>query len=161
MTLVSRRIRSTKLAAVVIALVVTAVVGIAAAPLSSPEFQNAVLTKLDAILDALAAPTPGPVTLSTGLSFGPVPSTFYCQLANVRATDIPAVTARILNGVGEVRSTSPTVPVEAGKGFVFGSSGVGPFRCEFQFEGVASDVRAVMVVDALSDANPEIALDAK
>ena len=105
-----------------------------------------VIAKLDAIL-ALVEPAAGPVVLSTGTVLVASAESVWCLIANVGSEPLTNVQGRIVEINGTTASSFNEPVIEPGHTRGAGSGGGGFQRCEFTFEGRASDVRATMVLE--------------
>jgi hypothetical protein len=125
---------------------------------------DAVLAKLDQIIEMLAPGTPaaGPVTLSTGLVIKAPPDTATCDLTNISTAPILGVRFMLIGHFGQtiVEETHDVGPGRtiriSHQDLTSGSSG----RCVFSFVGSADNTRAHLVIyDAVFE--PLVVLDAR
>ena len=99
-------------------------------------------------------PAPGPITLSTGIVSLPANDLAWCALTNVGDTALGEVTRSLIKADGTTFATGGSQSLAPGLTSAGGAGGPAAFvRCEFEFDGRASDVRAVLFV--VSDSNNE------
>ena len=149
----------------VVSSLVVGTMAFAQSPFAPPQIPfDAVLAKLDQIIDMLAppdTPAPGPVTLSTGLVRKGDLDTAYCVFTNLSAVTIPKVRTVMLGVNAETLSES-ALDVPPGRGFSVVFWDFSSYaRCEFSFVGFADDVRATLVINDSNDLQPLVALDAR
>ena len=134
------------------------------APAANPI--DAVLAKLDQIIEMLVPPDPpaaGPVVLSTGVVLhNPATNQLSCFLVNLGTDAIPEVVTWVVASSGSAIAVKHDHFVEPGKLAGFSASNLinGSVRCRFSFVGFASDVRATLGVSTLSN-DSLVALDAR
>ena len=125
---------------------------------------DAVLAKLNEIIQMLShdTPAPGPVTLSSG-TVGKHPDDLTsCHIANVSTATIPNVRITMLDRVGGTigDQTVNVLPGESRR-LESVSDGLSFARCQFSFVGFADDVRATLVMQEPATRSPLVALDAR
>jgi hypothetical protein len=122
---------------------------------------NAVRDDVAAILAAVK-PAPAPVLLSTGYARAETDDQLLCLLANVGPTDLGRVDQRAVNLFGTVGPSGYAGSVASGTGTGGGGNvSAGNWRCEFEFEGLASSVRATMVIRQGLNGPVRFVLDAR
>ena len=122
---------------------------------------NAVRDDVTAILAAVK-PAPAPVLLSTGYARAETDDQLLCLLANVGPTDLGRVDQRAVNLFGTVGPSGSAGSVASGTGTGGGGNvSAGNWRCEFEFEGLASSVRATMVIRQGLNGPVRFVLDAR
>lgn len=122
---------------------------------------NALQNDIDAILAAVK-PAPAPVLLSTGYARAETDDQLLCLLANVGPTALGRVDERAVNIFGTAGPSGSTGSVTSGTGTGSGGNvSAGNWRCEFEFEGLASSVRATMVIRQGLNGPVRFVLDAR
>lgn len=156
------------------ALIVVLVGGVGAVTLNAQEGPPAgtllgdVLAGIVAILDILIEdvvpalrPDPGPVVLYTGMVSLRAGDLAWCALTNVGDAAIGPVERRLVRADGTIFATGSSGSVEPGTTSAGGAGGPAFFaRCEFEFDGLASDVRAT-IFSVAPDGATVVALDAR
>ena len=111
---------------------------------------DAVLAKLDQIIETLTAPPPtasGPVLLTTPLLWYSYTDVYGCFAANVGTETIARIDVRWVNAVGVAVSSAVTPNLLPGHTRASYLTAVtAHLRCEFSFEGAAAAVRGNLVV---------------
>ena len=149
-------IRQSKRAGILVVVIASLLVGTSVlaqspfAPSKNPI--DAVLDKLDQVIEILTAPPPesGPVVVSTPLvSFGAL-DLGGCLVTNVGTETIARIDVRMVNAFGTVSSGFSRTDLNVQPGHsgtvAYGLVGGGHLRCEFSFDGTAAAVRAVLSV---------------
>ena len=149
----SARLRKTALLLVVVGLSVLSAATLAGQSPFAPEQGpvDLILKKLDAILEAVAAPPPpepSEVILHTSAATTPLDTFVECVATNVSTRTIEIVARRRLNNGNSDFSQTFTLQPRQTDGFGLTTSlAVHPHRrCEFTFTGFANEVRANMFV---------------
>lgn len=125
---------------------------------------NPILEKLDQILAIVTPdePSAGPVILSTGILRARSTDVMGCDIANVGPDPIPGPVEWFIKsstGATIIPFSSDGIPAGQGRGGA--TTGLATFfRCEFHFEGFASNVRATVTLRGLDDST-FAALDAR
>ena len=122
---------------------------------------NALQSGIDEIL-SVVKPTPAHVLLSTGYARAETDDSLSCLLANVGTTALGRVDQRAVNLSGIVGPQGFSLSVTPGAGTGGGGNvAAGNWRCEFEFEGLASSVRGTMVIRQGLNGPVRFVLDAR
>lgn len=156
------------------ALIVILLGGVGAVTLNAQEAPPAgtligdVLAGIGAILDILVEdvvpalrPDPGPVVLYTGLVSVRAVDQAWCSVTNVSDAAIGPVVGRLVTFSGTVLGVNTSNSLQPGQSSAGATGGFDVIvRCQFEFDGLATDVRA-MIFTTSSDGSTIVALDAR
>jgi len=120
-----------------------------------------IVTILNEQVVPAVTPQPGHVKLSTAAASVRAGDLAWCALSNVGETELGPITRRLVQADGTIFATGLSPSVPAGRTSAGGAGGPAFFgRCEFEFDGLAADVRANMFIQA-PDGSTVAVLDAR